>query len=81
MMRRAERRLAARLDSGAENGRVRLDLLQEDHRRLRALARRAAEAASELGVGGRCGADATADIRRYVAAQRHQLAWYRDNFD
>jgi hypothetical protein len=82
LMNRAEGHLAARPDSDSEIGRVRLDLLREDHRRLRRLARDAAKALSGLrGDGDRWDAGAAAAIRRYVAAQRHQLAWYRDNLD
>ena len=86
LLRRAEAQFAAALKLAPEGSDVKLDLLREDNKRLRRLAKAAAKAIAALVAELKGEADVStnsndleADIRRYLAAQRHQLAWYRDH--
>ena len=83
LMRRAERRYATLLEANESLSAVGLDLLREDHSRLRRLAKAAAQATAQLTKESDDAlseaADPLAEIRRYLAAQRHLLVWYKDN--
>jgi hypothetical protein len=83
LMRRAERRFTTLLKANESRSAVGLDLLREDHSRIRRLAKAAAKATALLTEESEDRPPAVAnpetEIRRYLAAQRHQLVWYRDN--
>jgi len=83
LYRRIERAYAAKLASQTDDAKIKLDLLKEDHERLGRLAADAAQDV-DLTVGRRGemknaagSASVTDRLRRFLAAQRHQLIWYK----
>lgn len=81
--RRIEAAYSARLAASAEDAKIKLKLLKEDHDRLTKLATAAARCVEAM-TGDRQrmsetpqDGDRSAPIRQFLAAQRHQLLWYK----
>ena len=82
LYRKIEAAYAAKLAAQGGDAGVKLDLLKEDHERL---GRLAAEAAEDImsSVGGAPVSETDDNengsdpVRRFLAAQRHQLLWYK----